>query len=451
MIRFRIAVLFSVLTGLSLVLFMSLIYFYTRIDKEDEFYQELMVRAGIVGQYRLEKDEVAAEIYSEIIETHLVKLPEEREYVIPLGHARYALDSGLLSPEILSETVLEGNLTYRDGPEQWASLLYEDNQGDFIILISAIDKESIGELAALKRNMGLGLAFTLLVQFAVGWAFAKSITYPLTKMSGQLKSITATDLSHRVKVQNTQDELGHLADTLNSMLGRLEKGFEVQRKFIASASHELRTPLTVIMGESEIVLRQERDKKKYIQVITKIQKEGENLSSILHDLMQLTAVSSGLLQFHKERINLADVILDVQSQMFHFAGRKDLIIINYDQGAEIPWITGQQRWIALALSNVLRNAMKYSGFKETVLLNVKLAQGNELLLEIIDRGIGIPADEISAIPAPFYRARNAGTLGGRGIGLSIVDEIVKLHGGSMYIRSELNKGTTVYISLPLAP
>lgn len=454
MIKFRIAALFSLLTGLALIFFMFFVYYYTRVNREERFFADLLAKARLEGQYIQEEDELAAEIYGEIINEHFNKLPEEHEYIVPLEDTSRAMEDGLLTRELLNETLQQKSAQYHAGGKQWVSVYFEDQQGDFIILVSAVDTAGQRELKTLMKNMVSGLLITIFILFAVGWAFAKTLTYPLIRISSQLRKINASDLSSRATARNKNDELGQLVSRLNEMLDRLEMGFEMQKKFISHASHELKTPLTVIMGESEIVLRKHRPPEAYINALQTIRSEGEKLTEILKDLIQLTEVSSGGSQyFEKSWFRIEDLILDVQSELFHYTG-KNLIDVTYQHvdPADNYELSGNRRWLGIAFSNVVKNAFKFSDYKQVSVstTSVMLKDNSPAIrVDISDQGIGIPAGELASVRNPFFRASNVGHIAGYGIGLSIVDQIIKLHGGYMKIDSKLNKGTTISLVLPL--
>ncbi|WP_119844583.1 HAMP domain-containing sensor histidine kinase [Reichenbachiella sp. MSK19-1] len=450
MIRLRVAILFSFLTGLALLFFMSLVYFTSKDNMEDNFFDDLMDKANLEGEVLLEKDELAAEIYQEIILSHSVKLTEERLYVIPVSDTLGSIAEGVLEREVLRETLRHGEYRYYKDTQQWVSLFYTDNQGDFIILLTAVDDESEEELSDLVSSMLSGLVLTMIVQFLVGWFFAKNITFPIVTLAAQLKEINASKLSSRVVVSERNDEVRQLEVTLNEMLDRLEKGFDLQKKFLANASHELKTPLTIISGQSDVALQRTRTVEEYQGFLQVVMTETDKLAQIIADLIQLTEVSTGGSKyFEKTSFRVEDVILELQAFMFRYLGQ-DRIKVNYESEEESYQLVGNKNWLIIAFSNIAKNALKFSD-NQAVLLHIGFdARDHTVSIAFEDRGIGIPKEDLPMIADPFFRAMNVGAIPGSGIGLSIVNEIVKLHEGQMHITSELGVGTTVRVVFPLA-
>lgn len=452
MIRFRIAALFSLLSGLTIVLLMLLIYYNTEQNLQEYFREDLRAKARLEGQFVLEKDEMDIEIYQKIIDEHWVKLPKEEEYVIAVKDTSWAIRKGLLTHASVLATIKEENYYFASKGRQWATLHYPDNQGDFIILVSAVDEKGQQELSALRRSMFSSLIIIMIVQFAAGWGFAHTVTNPLLQIAHQLKRINASELSSRISIRNKKDELAQMVATLNEMLNRLQNGIEIQKKFISHASHELKTPLTVILGESDVILRKEREKDEYIKSIETIRKQGEKLTEVLTDLIQLMEVSSGGSQyFEKTRFRIEDVVLDALTRMYEYSG-KNLIEVDYNHYKEIDYeIEGNARWLGIVFSNLLKNALKFSSFQKVKIITEVITYKNApaLKIDVIDTGVGIPAEDLSSLRNPFFRASNVTHIMGHGIGLTIVDQIILLHKGEMHIQSKVNEGTTVSIILPL--
>lgn len=456
MIRFQIAILFSTLTGLALIFFMSLVFFNTQKSIEENFYEDLIGKARLGAQYVLEEDELAADIYDEIINKHMVKLPDEKQYVIELKDTTEAIQKGLMSHETAQQTLRSGAQKFARNDRYFATLFYPDNEGDFIILVSAINQKGEKQLNDLINNMITGLIITMIAQFIVGLAFAKTITFPIHQISSQLDKINTSDLSSRIAPRKRKDELGKLIATMNSLLDRLEYGFNIQREFISNASHELKTPLTIIRGESETTLNKERDAATYQNALKTIHQESEKLSGIMRDLIHLTEVSSGKLQFEKQPFGVEEMILEIQAQMFQYCGNKNLVTVHHhdiDAHSGLQ-LVGNKNWVMLALTNLLKNAVKYSGFEKEVSITLQPGglngQQQNIHINIADQGIGIPKDDLHAVKSPFFRGSNTAGVKGNGIGLSIADHIIKLHDGKIDITSEVGKGTKIKVTLPLA-
>jgi signal transduction histidine kinase len=452
MIRVRIATLFAFLTGLALAFFMSVIYFATVRSMNENFFTDLEAKARLEAQVRLEKDELAAEIYQEIISRHLVRLPRENSQVIALRDTSQVISAGVLSKQRVDD-LLNGKL-YKHSSDSLSTvgLYYEDNEGNFIILTSAVNERGIRELAGLKQNMGLGLIVTVLIQFLVGFLFANKITFPLVLMTEQLNRVSASDLSGRVQTGKKKDELNNLAVAINSMLNRLENGFELQRRFTSHASHELKTPLTIIISTAEITLRKLRSVEDYKANLSSILEEGERLRETLSNLIQLMEVSSGGSDtFVKKIVVIEELVMRVQVRATQVFNENRLKVdVGERQGTGLLY--GKVEWLEIALFNLIKNAIKFSEEEITISADYLLDDNGVWWLTIIisDKGIGIPRTELDRVSEPFFRASNVQHQQGSGIGLSIVSHIAKLHDGALIIESEENKGTRCSLKLPLS-
>lgn len=453
MIRFKIAILFSFLTGLALLFFIALVAYQMKRNTDRDFFRALLAKARLEAQVVLEKDELTAEIYQEVIDKHLDKLPKEKGQVISLLDSSALLNNNILTAEIVAKTIKNGEYQIKSDTSHLVYLFYQDNQGDFIIAMSAENTEGEKRFSVLINNMFLGLVITMVIQFIVGLAFARGITFPIYQIIEQLDKVKTSDLSNRLNTKRNKDEVNQLITTINNLLDRLESGFNAQKQFISNASHELKTPLTVIRGESETVLRKQRKTDDYENSLRKINSESERLTAVLESLLQLTEITSTDMDFQKEVFNIEELLLEAQTEMFQFSGGKNLIKVSYDHDAirYQVFVKGKRNWVFLALINVFKNALKYSGFQKDVL--VKLESSNLLnksgvCIMIIDQGIGIHPDDISSITAPFKRGKNTHNYEGQGVGLSVVDHVIKLHGGILDINSMIDEGTVIQIHLP---
>jgi len=455
MIRIRIAFLFSVLTGLALLLFMSVVFITSRYHIESNFYDDLFAKAKLSAQVELEKDELTAEIYDEIIHQHMAKFSEEQEYILAISELTNTRSGALIAADEVQRILTEGQTAFMKNDRQWVGIFYPDNEGDFIVLMAARDEQGAAEMSELLENMGIALVVTMLVQFIVGYFFARSITFPLIAIGNQAKQISTSDLSSRFAVENKKDELGQVVARLNEMLDRLELGFETQRKFISNASHELKTPLTVIMGESEVALNKERSTQEYVQSLHTISHQSEKLKLILTDLIQLTEVSSaGIEYFERSAFQIEDLILEVQTELLQAGLRAERIHVVHEESAHLQdfQLFANRPWIRIALVNILSNALKFSNDRpvELTTWHIPLNDGQHVLvIRVKDEGIGIPKQDLIFVKNPFFRAKNARDIMGSGVGLSIVNQIMQLHHGSLKIQSEEGQGTTVILELPL--
>ncbi len=293
----------------------------------------------------------------------------------------------------------------------------------------------------------LGLIAILLTALVSRWIIAISLR-PLDKVEETAEAIAAGDLSARLPAAKPDTEVGRLTTSLNMMLSRIEQSFTVKvesenklRRFVADASHELRTPLTAIRGFAELhrqgaVSGEEKTK----ELISRIEGESIRMSSLVEDLLLLARLDQAR-ELDFEPVDLNTLIVEVVASA-KAAGPDHPIELNLPQ--EELFVLGDSRRIHQVVANLLANARTHTplGTKINVTARQTLA---EVIIEVADNGPGLSKSDQERIFERFFRAdparvRHSGE--GSGLGLSIVDAVMKAHGGYVSVKSELDKGAT---------
>ena len=293
----------------------------------------------------------------------------------------------------------------------------------------------------------LGLIAILLTALVSRWIIAISLR-PLDKVEETAEAIAAGDLSARLPAAKPDTEVGRLTTSLNMMLSRIEQSFSVRvesenklRRFVADASHELRTPLTAIRGFAELhrqgaVSGEEKTK----ELISRIEGESIRMSSLVEDLLLLARLDQAR-ELDFEPVDLNTLIVEVVASA-KAAGPDHPIELHLPQ--EELFVLGDSRRIHQVVANLLANARTHTplGTKINVTARQTLA---EVIIEVADNGPGLSKSDQERIFERFFRAdparvRHSGE--GSGLGLSIVDAVMKAHGGYVSVKSELDKGAT---------
>ena len=293
----------------------------------------------------------------------------------------------------------------------------------------------------------LGLIAILLTALVSRWIIAISLR-PLDKVEETAEAIAAGDLSARLPAAKPDTEVGRLTTSLNMMLSRIEQSFSVKvesenklRRFVADASHELRTPLTAIRGFAELhrqgaVSGEEKTK----ELISRIEGESIRMSSLVEDLLLLARLDQAR-ELDFEPVDLNTLIVEVVASA-KAAGPDHPIELHLPQ--EELFVLGDSRRIHQVVANLLANARTHTplGTKINVTARQTLA---EVIIEVADNGPGLSKSDQERIFERFFRAdparvRHSGE--GSGLGLSIVDAVMKAHGGYVSVKSELDKGAT---------
>ena len=272
----------------------------------------------------------------------------------------------------------------------------------------------------------------------------KSFT-PIEKVLEELKNITATDLSARLKSSNNQDELNELITEINNLLGRLESSFERISQFSSDASHELKTPLTIIKGEIEIALRKDRNIEEYKQSLKTSLDEVIVIEKTINDLLFLAKNEKDLILKNMEVLYFDEIIDESINEVKNFA-KLNNIKIKFDLIETIEF-QGYSNLLKIAIKNILKNAIQFSHNNSEIIVKSYKEEGF-FNISIQDFGIGIPLNEQEKIFEKFYRTDKSRSKnsGGTGLGMSIVKKIIHIHKGYIKVESIENIGTTIFIS-----
>lgn len=283
---------------------------------------------------------------------------------------------------------------------------------------------------------------------AGGALIARAAFRPVDEMAGTARRITAEDLSQRVALGGTGDELDRLAETLNAMLARLEEAFAQTRRFAADAAHELRTPLTVLKGGIEVSLRAARTVEEYRQVLASSLEEVDRLARLAEDLLLLSRSAAGPAGPHVP-VELEPLLMEAAGTGVKLAQGTTVTV---GVGGVVPaTVRGDALALGRAVRNLVENAVRHTPAGGTVLLSLVCEDGRAAL-SVQDTGAGIAAADAERVFEPFVRldAARSRDSGGTGLGLAIARSIVAAHGGTLTVRSEPGAGSRFTIRLPLA-
>jgi heavy metal sensor kinase len=306
-----------------------------------------------------------------------------------------------------------------------------------------IDRALAGytETLAVMVPMGLGLAL-------VGGAWlARSALRPVETMSRTARRIGAQDLTRRLPLRGTADELDHLAETLNAMFARLETAFTHVRRFAVDAAHELRTPLTVLKGGIEVALRADRASSEYRDVLRSSLEEVEQLIALAENLLLFSRLRMDM-TLPRQTIELETLLMEVVDTGARLADGRGVVV---RLGAVAPLVVhGDPSTLRRALVNLVENAVKYTKAGGKVELSLE-RDGRHAVVAVSDTGVGMNPADADRIFEPFVRldSARAGEAGGAGLGLSIVDSIVAAHDGRLSVQTAPGVGSTFAIRLPL--
>lgn len=302
-------------------------------------------------------------------------------------------------------------------------------------------------LARLRKAFGLGLLLTVLVGIPSGWFMARRSSAQIRGIDRVARSIArSADLSRRVPLKGTDDELDHLAKTFNLMVERLESFLRELHDMMDNTAHDFKTPLTRIRAMAETGLGT-RNPEEIQGTLVQIMDECDRFLSLLNAVMDISQARTGTLSLKKDKIPLKSLLQgigDLYSGVAQERGIRLNITAPRDESAVV---FADKKRLSQAISNVLDNALKYSSSGDTVAFWARTTPGFTEIC-VADSGPGIPGEEISRIFERFYRLDTSRSTPGRGIGLSLAKAYVEAHRGAITVKSEPGKGSTFCIMIP---
>lgn len=288
-----------------------------------------------------------------------------------------------------------------------------------------------------------------LLGILLGWWMAKRVLRPVKALGEVAQEIGISQLHRRLPVRGSGDELDQLAQTFNEVLARLETAVGQMQEFTANISHELRTPLTALRGEAAVALANARSESDYRRVLESQLEEFEKLSRMVNQMLTLARAEAGQIQIAHETVDLSALARSLAEQMEAVAWSKGITLTAELDGKVM--VVGDSGWLEHVILNLLDNAIKFTQESGRVRVSVSSREG-DAIIEIHDSGIGISPDVLPHVFERFYRGdpSRSKELEGAGLGLSLVEWIVKQHHGKVNVESQTGHGSIFRVALPLA-
>lgn len=339
-----------------------------------------------------------------------------------------------------------GSVEYAEYPVIAVSLPLKNHDQSIGIIrfISSLEEVNmiINRIVFLLVIMGV---IVIIISGVVSFFLANSIVKPLVEVTEVAEKLANGQYKIRSEVK-LDDEIGRLSNTLNYMAEEILKREQIKNDFISSVSHELRTPLTSIKGWA-ITLKSEdmRDDELLSDGLDIIETESDRLAKMVEDLLDFSRFISGRITLEKDIFNLRET-LEMIGMQYRPRAKNNDINFSLDIKENIETILADENRIKQVLINLLDNAIKFT--PENGLVNLTAYKDKDnIILEVRDNGVGISPEDLPNVKEKFYRGKNKNA--NSGIGLSICDEIIKLHEGELEIQSEVDRGTTVRAILPI--
>lgn len=340
-----------------------------------------------------------------------------------------------------------GGVEYSDEPVMSISSPLYNNNKKIVGVLRYTTSLSEANRSIIKMSLiviWLGI-LVILISAMLSFLLARSIIRPLRELTSVAEKMADGQYKTRSHIEG-EDELGKLSDTLNALAEEIIKKDQIKNDFISSISHELRTPLTSIKGWASILKSLGEGEEHLLEDgLNIIEDESDRLSKMVEELLDFSRYISGRITLDKDIFNITDTCRDVARQLRPRAQSAELEFI-VDLEEEDTILIGDENRIRQLLINLLDNAIKFTDKGGWVKLTA-YGEEEEFFILVSDNGVGIPKEDLVHVKEKFYKGKHSKSHSG--IGLSISDEIVKLHNGSLEIFSEENIGTTIKITLPL--
>lgn len=426
---------------------------YEREESADAFYQRLLEAARQSGGRLLVVDADGKVTFDTFDERCGTRLALSEVYTVLSGEAdsdygfhRQDAAAPAEAPSLLDQII------GRDDGHVWvgsfcAALTREGRKTGALVLVASV-QDAVDSLTSMRGQMLSVFSLALVVVLILAGFISRIVTRPVKELSAGIERMSKGDYQHRVHVPG-KGEMAQLAAAFNQMSEQVHNLDEARNQFVSNASHELKTPLATIKILVESMMYQDdMDPQLRKEFLTDIDKEIDRLSSVVGDLLTLVHIDSHKLRLRREMMLFADTVRESAARLAPLAKKRGQTL-RVDVGDNCEMFADPGK-LAQVCYNIIENAIKYTPDGGTITVTLR-RMGRDAVLDISDTGVGIPPEDLPHVFDRFYRvdkARSRDT-GGTGLGLSIVQQIVRLHAGSVTVASERGKGTTFTVQLPV--
>lgn len=311
---------------------------------------------------------------------------------------------------------------------------------DSALYVMASTKSMEQSLSDVRNILFLSGFGAFILALGITWVIAKALSRPLVQMQKATRKIAAGELETRLTI-STKDEIGFLAGAINDLAVDLQRYRDTRQEFLANISHELRTPITYLEGYAKVVMdglyETDEEKNLYLNIIYQ---EAHRIQDLVEDLFDLAKMEEGNISLHLEWFDLSEMVDRAVRKVELKAKEKELGLAIHHSGSAVN-ILGDEKRMEQIVMNLLENAIRYTDRGE---INVHLVyEATSVAFIVEDTGMGIPEAELPYIFDRFYRVEKSRSrqYGGSGLGLSIVNKLVSLLGGTIKITSQVGIGT----------
>lgn len=427
--KYRFALLFSL--SVFIILTVSAIYILVLNEefRRSEFYQRLRSEGEKVSELYFKKGYSGEQARNQLT-LMLASVPEEQ--VVILDSSQRVLYANIkrfrqpMRQDAFAKAQAEGRYFFTDNRREFA-ILYMQTPMPHFIISSGFDRYGRSKADNLLVILIFSVIGGLVLAAFLSFLYVRELLKPLNQLKVRIEQINEENLTEKLDVRGSSDELNVIAKNFNAMLDRLEEAFETRRSFVQHASHELRTPLANMLSQTEVALNQQLDKDQYRSVLQSLKEDQQDMISLTNSLLLLSQYETQTKVDDWKTIRIDELMyetIDITKNVY----RNAVISVDFEELPEdevLLEFRGNEMLIKSAFQNLIRNACNYS---EDNLVTITInAQPSHITIYFNNRGRQLNADEQERLFIPFFRGDNSITKKGFGLGLSIVQRILTLH------------------------
>ena len=449
-IRARLTLQFTLLVSVIVLAIFVVIYWLRNNYIEDEFYKRLTQKASTSAELLVTVKEVNAKLLKKIQKANNDVL--YRENLIIYDYKNIKVFSGndtirfKVTPEMLNQVQKQHFAKFKQGDFKIVGMLYTDRFNRVVTVAGAVDKAGQKDLENLKNIMISLFLFVLIVVSLAGWYFSVRALSPISEVIRQVQSIYPQNVNQRLTIQNPKDEIGQLTATFNELLERIAEVFRLQNLFVSNVSHEMKNPLMKIGSQIDVALLKERSPEQYFVTLQSVRQDIREMGQLSNTLLELAKVSDLNHKLMYDEVRLDETIWEAGDLLLQ-AEQKYQVQVDFADGLEEDTqlvVKGNAQLLKTAFVNLMENGCKFS---ENHSVKVSLHfEKDHIEVQFTNSG-EMEKSEMDLIFEPFYRSQNTASIKGYGVGLSLVNRIVKLHGGNITVQS-LDNQTIFILWLP---
>jgi signal transduction histidine kinase len=450
-IRARLTLQFTLLVSVIVLAIFVLIYWLRNNYIEDEFYKRLTQKASTITKLYLTIEKVnSKKLLKKIQKANYDVFYRENLFIYDYNKSEYfSLNDTIrftTTTDFLNQVLKKRVIRLKQKEYKIIGMYHVDRYNRFIAIAGAEDLAGQKDLEYLKNIMIWLFLGTLILVSVVGWYFAARALAPISEVIQQVQSIYPQNVNQRLTIQNPKDEIGRLTATFNELLERIAEVFRLQNLFVSNVSHEMKNPLMKIGSQIDVAMLKERTPEQYLSTLQSVRQDIREMGQLSNTLLELAKVSDLNHKLMYDEVRLDETIWEAGDLLLQAEQKYQLQVDFADELEEDTQLVvkGNAQLLKTAFVNLMENGCKFS---ENHAVKVSLHfEKDHIEVQFSNKG-KMEKSEIDLIFEPFYRSQNTANIKGYGVGLSLVNRIVKLHGGNIKVQS-LDNQTVFVLWLP---